>query len=59
MRDAVRGEVRLDQVAVQTDRLEHLRAAIALQRADAHLREGLQQPLVDGLDEVLLRIFCR
>ena len=32
---------------VQADRLEHLRAAIALQRGDAHLREDLQQSLVD------------
>ena len=42
---------------VQADGLKHLRAAIALQRADAHLGEGLQQALVDGLDEVLLGVF--
>ena len=48
------GEVRVDQRLIQPNGLEDLRAAIALQGADAHLREGLQQALVDGLDEVLL-----
>ena len=52
-------EVRVHQRLVQAHRLKHLRAAIALQRADAHLREGLQQALVDGLDEVLLRVLGR
>ena len=42
------GEVLLDQALVQPDGFEHLRAAIALQRRDAHLGEGLQQALVDG-----------
>jgi len=41
---------------VKTHSLKHLGSAIALQRADAHLREGLQQALVDGLDEILLGI---
>ena len=36
-------EVGLDEIVVETDRFEHLRAAIALQGADAHLGEGLQQ----------------
>ena len=53
------GEVGVDQRLVQADGLKDLRAAIALQRADAHLREGLQQALVDGLDEVLLGVICR
>src|SRR6185437_5575402 len=53
------GEVRLDERLVQTDGLKDLRAAIALQRADAHLGDGLEQRLVDGFDEVLLRIFGR
>ena len=44
------GEVLLDQLLVEPDGFEDLRAAIALQRGDAHLREGLQQALVDGLD---------
>ena len=51
------GEVGVDQRFVQAHCLKDLRAAIALQSADAHLREGLQQALVDGLDEVLLGIF--
>ncbi len=50
------GEVGLDQGLVQADGFKHLRAAIALQCADAHFGEGLQQALVNGLDEVLLGI---
>src|ERR1035437_10230941 len=46
------GEVFVHQPLAQPNRLEHLRAAIALQRGDAHLAEGLQQALVDALDEV-------
>ena len=42
---------------VEADGLKDLRAAIALQGADAHLGEGLEQALVDGLDEVLLGVF--
>ena len=56
MRDVGAGEVGLDQFFVQADGFEDLRAAIALQRADAHLREGLQQALVDGLDEILVGV---
>ena len=48
-------EVPVDQVLVQADGFEDLRAAIALQRRDAHLREDLEQPLVDGLLVVLER----
>ena len=49
------GEIFLHQRLVQADRLEDLRAAIALQRRDAHLREDLQQAFVDGLLVVLER----
>ena len=51
------GEVVLDEGAIEADGLKDLRAAIALQRADAHFGEGLEQALVDGLDEVLLGVF--
>ena len=53
------GEIFLDQVLVQPDGFEDLRAAIALQRGDPHLREGLQQAFVDGLDVVLERLRTR
>ncbi len=43
---------------IQSNRLKDLRAAIALQRADAHLREGFQQPLVDRLDKVLFGVIA-
>ena len=51
------GEISLDQRFVQADGFEHLRAAIALQRGDAHLREDLQQSFVDGLLVILQRRF--
>ena len=47
------GEVLVDQRLVQADGLEDLRAAVALQGRDAHLRDDLQQALVDGLLVVL------
>ena len=43
------------QVFIQTDCLENLRAAVALQRRDAHLRESFQQAFVDGFDKVVDR----
>ena len=43
------GEVFVHQALAQSDGLEYLRAAIALQRRDAHLAEGLQQSFVDAL----------
>ena len=46
-------EAARDELAIEADRLEDLGAAIALQRRDPHLREGLEQPLVAGLHEVL------
>ncbi len=47
------GEVLLHQRLVQPDGFKDLRAAVALERRDAHLREDLQQALVDGLLVVL------
>ena len=47
------GEVLVDDVLAQADRFEHLRAAIALDRGDAHLRHHLDDALGRGLDEVL------
>src|SRR5437762_618436 len=40
------GEVVIHEVPVQADRLEDLRAAVALQRRDPHLGHDLQDPLV-------------
>ena len=51
-------EVGFDQMLIEADGFEDLGAAIALQRADAHLGEGLEQALVDGLDEVLLGVIA-
>ncbi len=47
------GEIAVDELAIQADGLENLRALVALQRGDAHLREGLQQALVGGLHVAL------
>src|SRR5208337_3382033 len=52
-------EIGFNKRLVQAHCFEHLRTAIALQGADAHLRESLQQSLVDGLDEVLFGILRR
>ncbi len=49
MREAVSGKQQLDHVRVQPDDLEQLRAAIAGDGADAHLRDDLREPLVDAL----------
>src|SRR3954452_2676799 len=49
------GEIRLDQIFIKSDGFEDLRAAITLQRRDAHLRKGFKQSFVDRLDEVLDR----
>ena len=43
-------------VWLQADGLEDLRAAVALQRRDAHLRHHLQHALVERLDVVLDRL---
>ena len=47
------GEVGVDQLALQADRLEDLRAAVGLDRRDAHLGDRLQQAFADRLDHVL------
>ncbi len=52
MREAVPVKYRSTTIFVQADGFEDLRAAIALQRGDAHLGEGLQQTFVDGLHEI-------
>ena len=59
--DARRGarEVLVDERAVEADRLEHLRAAVALQRRDAHLGHHLEDALVERLDVVLDRLLVR
>ena len=50
------GEVAVDQVAVQSDGLEDLSAAVALERRDPHLGHDLEDPLVERLDVVLDRL---
>ena len=44
------GEVPVDHVMVQADRLEDLGAAIGLDGGNPHLREDLEQPLIDRFD---------
>ncbi|OIQ78884.1 hypothetical protein GALL_394080 [mine drainage metagenome] len=53
------GEVLVDQVARQPDRLEDLRAAVAHVGRDTHLRHDLLQPLADRLDVVGHRFLGR
>ncbi len=48
-------EIRFDELLIQADRFEDLRAAIALQRRDAHLRHDLQHALLHGLRVVVDR----
>ena len=50
------GEVAVHEVLVEADRLEDLRAAIALERRDAHLGHHLEDALVERLDVVLDRL---
>ena len=47
------GEIFGDEVGLQSDRVENLRAAIGLIGGDAHLRHHLEQSLVDRLDVAL------
>src|SRR5262245_340491 len=49
------GEVAVDDVVVQSDGLEDLGTTVRLDGGDAHLREDLEQPLVDSLDELAFR----
>ena len=44
------GEVAIDDRAVDAEALEDLRAAVRLDRGDAHARDGLAQPLDQCLD---------
>ncbi len=53
------GEVAVDQLRRQADRLEDLRPVVGLDRRDAHLRERLEQALPDRLDDVALRLLHR
>ncbi len=46
-------EVRVDQLPLEADGLEDLRAAVGLDRRDAHLGDRLQQAFADRFDEVL------
>ena len=57
LRDGAR-EVLVDQLLVEPDRLEHLRAAVRRDGGDAHLRHDLQHALARRLD-VLLHRFVR
>ena len=47
------GEILVDEVLAQADRVENLRAAIGLIGGDAHLRHHLEQAFVDRLDVAL------
>ncbi len=52
-------EVLVDERRIETDRFEDLRAAVALQRRDTHLRHDLQNALVERVDVVLHRLSVR
>ena len=52
MREAVHVKYRSTNVLVEADGLEDLRAAVALQRRDAHLGHHLEDALVERLDVV-------
>ena len=53
MREAVRVKYLSTNCLLEADRLEDLRAAVALKRRDAHLGHHLQDALVERLDVVL------
>ena len=59
--DARRGvrEIPLDELLLEADGFENLRAAIALQRRDAHLGHHLQDALVQRLDVALDGLLVR
>ena len=57
MRLGVRVKYSFDELAVQPDGFEDLRAAVALLRGDAHLGHHFQQPLADRLDDSSFRSF--
>ena len=50
------GEVLVDEVLREPDRLEDLRAVVALHGADPHLGDHLHHPLGDRLQVLLLRV---
>ena len=50
------GEVLVEEDAVEPDGIEDLRAAIGLERADAHLGHHLQDALADGVGVVLAHL---
>ncbi len=47
------GEVLINELLIEADRLEDLCAPVALHGRDPHLRHGLEQALVDCLDKIL------
>ena len=47
------GEILRDEICLEADRVENLRAAIGLIGRDAHLRHDLEQALADRLDVAL------
>src|SRR5215468_1384026 len=48
-------EVFVDEAVRKADGFPDLRTSVAAQRRDPHLRENLEQPLLDGLDVLLGR----
>ena len=52
-------EVLVDERLVETDSLEELRAAVALDGGDAHLGHHLEDALVERADVVLHRLLVR
>src|SRR5258706_776916 len=46
------GEVAIDKILIETDRLEHLRAAIALNSRDTHLGNNFHHAFVNGPGEI-------
>ncbi len=57
MREAVPVKYLSTSVFVEADGFEDLRAAIALQRRNAHLRKDFEQSFVDGLDVLIDGLF--
>src|SRR5262249_17931632 len=51
------GEILVHELLVESDGLEDLGAAVALDGGDTHLGDGLQEALLDGLQVVLERLF--
>src|SRR5439155_430677 len=51
------GEVFLDEVALQADRVEYLGAAIGLIGRDPHLGDDLEDAFVERLEIILLHLF--